>query len=135
MAPDPRSDVLEDRYGTRRGGRGLVAAATAAAVVFAGWLAWSMAFHATPDAVSELVGYDVVGENAATATVDVRLADGVAPADVTCLLRATAYDHTTVGELRFEPRPGRSDYELRTARKATTVELIGCTTRDQPRPR
>lgn len=136
MSPDLGPDLLADRYGAAGGRRlGLVAVATALAVAFAGWLAWTAAFHATPDASSELTGYEIEGENTATGTVDVRLADGVDPADVTCLLRATAYDHTTVGELRFEPRPGRSDYEMRTEREATSVELVGCTTPDQPRPR
>ncbi|MGI8876189.1 MAG: DUF4307 domain-containing protein [Egibacteraceae bacterium] len=129
-------DLLAERYGaTRRRPLGPLIAASTMAVVFLGWLAWTAWFHATPDARSELTGYDIVGENTALGTVDVRLAGDVDPEDVTCLLRATAYDHTTVGELRFAPRPGRSDYEVRTERAATTVDLIGCTTSDQPRPR
>ncbi len=128
-------DLLAERYGAARRRPLRVGAASAVAVVFLGWLAWTTWFHATPDARSELVGFDVAGENTAVGTVDIRLADDVEPEGVTCLLRAAAYDHTTVGELRFTPRPGRSDYEMRTERRATSVELIGCTTPDQPRPR
>ncbi len=135
-SPDGDGHLLAERYGAARDRRRLVlAVASGAALVFGGWLAWVALFHATPDASSELVGYDIAGENAATGTVDVRLADGVDPEEVTCVLRATAYDHTTVGELRFTPLPGRSDYAVRTEREATSVDLIGCTTPDQPRPR
>jgi len=131
-----RSYLLADRYGaTRRRPLGPLVAAGVLGVLFLGWLAWTAWFHSTPEASSELTGYDIVGENAAVGTVDVRLGGDVEPDEVTCLLRATAYDHTTVGELRFTPRPGRADYEVRTERGATSVELIGCTTPGQPRPR
>ena len=44
-----------------------------------------------------------------------------------CLLRAIAEDHTTVGEVAFEPVDGRNEVSVRTERRATSVELVGCT--------
>ena len=69
-----------------------------------------------------------------TATVEVRLADDDVVA--TCTLRAYAEDHTVVGELSFTPEAaGRSEQTVRTERRATSVELIGCTAPGQNRPR
>ena len=52
-----------------------------------------------------------------------------------CTLRAFAEDHSTVGELAFEPVDGRNEVTLRTERRATSVTLLGCTAPGQPRPR
>ena len=52
-----------------------------------------------------------------------------------CTLRAFADDHTTVGELAFEPVDGRNEVTVRTERRATSVTLLGCTAPGQPRPR
>ena len=100
--------------------------------VMAGWLVWTALFHATPPVDSDLVAYDVVDENRATAVVTVALEDGVV---ASCTLRALADDHSTVGELAFEPVDGRNDVTVRTERLATTVTLIGCTAPGQPRAR
>ena len=52
------------------------------------------------------------------------------------MLRAYAEDHTVVGELSFTPeRSGRTDQTVRTERRATSVELMGCTAEGQNRPR
>jgi hypothetical protein len=53
----------------------------------------------------------------------------------TCRVRAFAEDHTVVGEVSFTPEQGRNDVEVRTERRATSVESVGCTTPGQPRPR
>ncbi|HYF73974.1 MAG TPA: DUF4307 domain-containing protein, partial [Nocardioides sp.] len=81
-----------------------------------------------------ILGYDVVGDHEATATVRVDLADpGV---EATCLLRAYAADHAVVGELSFTPTAsGRTEQTVRTERRATSVELVGCTAPGQERPR
>ena len=58
--------------------------------------------------------------------------------DATCLVRAFAEDHTVVGELSWTPdgEAQQSDeVSIRTERRATSVELVGCTTEDQSRPR
>jgi hypothetical protein len=131
-------DSLQDRYGApapwRR--RALVAASAVLALVFLGWLGWTTWEHATPDVESSLVGYEVVDEHTATARIDVRLADEDVRAR--CLLRAFAEDHTVVGERSITPvhgDPQPLDVEVRTERRATSVELIGCTAPGEPRPR
>ncbi len=50
--------------------------------------------------------------------------------EATCRLRAFAEDHTTVGELAFTPDPDagrRQVVEVRTERRATALESLGCT--------
>jgi hypothetical protein len=110
----------------------VVAGVAVLGLVFVGWVAWAAWFHGSPTVESELTAYDVVSEHAATAVVQVSLEEG---ADASCRVRALAEDHTTVGELAFAPTDGRNEVEVRTERRATSVELVGCTTPDQQRPR
>jgi hypothetical protein len=110
----------------------LVGAVAVVAAVFLGWLAWTAVFHATPAVESELTSYDVVDDGSASAVVIVSLADDVV---ASCRIRAFADDHTTVGEVAFEPVDGRNEVTLRTERRATSVTLLGCTAPGQPRPR
>ncbi len=136
-----QQDSLTDRYGTPSpvARRALVTVVVVVAAAFLGWLGWAALDRSDPDVTSELITWDPVGEHAVTARVDVRLDDEDVVA--TCLLRATAEDHTVVGELHFEVRA--SDLEdgtvlerqIRTERLATSVEAVGCTTDDQQRPR
>lgn len=126
---------LADRYGAPSPwARGvLVGAVVVVAAAFLGWLGWTIWDQSTPDVRSELVGYDVVDEHTANATVDVRLrAAGVV---ASCRLRAYAEDHSVVGEASFVPEDGRNEVGVRTERRATSVELLGCTTADQRRSR
>ena len=131
-------DSLSDRYGApapwRR--RVLVAASTALALVFLGWLGWVVWEQVHPEVESSMVGFRVVDEHTATARVHVRLADDDVRAS--CLLRAYAEDHTVVGERAFVPSsdaPQPLNVAVRTERRATSVELIGCTAPGEPRPR
>lgn len=135
------SAVLDDRYGRRRPVRRLVLIGVSVAlfVVFGGWLAWVMWDSSTPEAESDLVSWEVVDDHSATARIEVRLRDR--NVEATCKLRAYADDHTNVGELSF-PMPGPDiddggpvERTIRTERKATSVELVGCTTPTQKRPR
>ena len=81
-----------------------------------------------------MVGYDVVSEHEVAATVRIELADS--DVEATCLLRAFAEDHTVVGDLSFTPTAsGRTEQTVRTERRATSVELLGCTAPGQNRPR
>ncbi|MFC4783387.1 DUF4307 domain-containing protein [Nocardioides sp. MAHUQ-72] len=131
-------DTLGDRYGApapwRR--RAVIALSVVVAAAFLGWLGWTAWEHSTPAVDSEMVGYSVEGEHEATAKVEVRLKD--ADVEASCLLRAFAEDHTVVGELSFTPEYGADqplEETVRTERRATSVELIGCTAPGQPRPR
>ena len=126
---------LADRYGTPspRGRAVLLGAAVVVVAAFLGWLGWVIWDQSTPDVRSDLVGYDVVDEHRATATVEVRLRDSDVRA--TCTLRAYAEDHSVVGDASFTPEDGRNVVDVRTERRATSVELRGCTSTDQPRPR
>jgi hypothetical protein len=131
------STALAERYGAPRpwrrratwGVSGLLA------VVFLGWLAWTIADQSTLPVESDLVSFDVVDEHAASVLVDVRVADDAT--GVSCLVRAFAEDHSVVGELSFTPAAGgdRTEESVRTERRATSVELIGCTADGQARPR
>jgi hypothetical protein len=131
-------DSLQDRYGTPAPWRRwtLLVACAALALVFLGWLGWTTWEHATPDVQSSMVGYEVVDEHTATARIDVRLAD--ADVRASCLLRAFAEDHTVVGERSLTPvygAPQPLSVAVRTERRATSVELVGCTAPGEPRPR
>ncbi len=135
-APSP---ALADRYGApRRGRRPLVVGGVvllgAAALA---WLAWVVLFHGRPQVTSELVGFDVAGQHAASAqyTVTRREAD----VSATCLLRAYAADHTVVGELTVPVTGDRTTSTVRstvrTEREATSVQLVGCTAPGQRQSR
>ena len=131
----PQPTAHADRYGAPSPLRRRVVIAVCVVVVaaFVGWLGWTIWDQSTPEVQSNLVGYDVVDEHAATAKVDVRLADDDVRAS--CTLRAYAEDHTVVGELVFTPDEGRNTPTVRTERRATSVELLGCTAPGQNRPR
>jgi hypothetical protein len=125
---------LTERYGapSRLRRPVTIALAVTLAVVGLTWLGWAAFFHSTPDASSELVTFDVTSDHETQARLDVTLGDGV---EATCRLRAFAEDHTTVGELAFTPVAGVNRVVIRTERRATTVEKLGCTAPGQPRPR
>jgi hypothetical protein len=122
---------LAQRYGSRsaRRRRLLVAGVVVLAAVGLGWLLWVMLFHGRPLVRSDLVSFDVRGEHSAAATLTVvRRTDDV---EASCLLRATAADHSIVGELSFtvdasSPRTVTLTEVLRTERRPTSVELLGC---------
>ncbi len=102
-----------------------------------GWLVWAGFLHGGPSVSSQLMSYDVQGEHRAVATFGVvrRQRSDVAH----CLLRATAVDHSVVGELNVVVGPRRPasatlHRAVRTERRATSVELVGCTAPGQKRP-
>jgi len=137
----PPDSSLADRYGapSRARQRVVIAASGVLGVVFVAWLGWTALFHGDPEVSSDIVTWSIEDEHTATAEVDVRLSDD--DAEATCVLRAYAEDHTVVGELAFQvdtaalENGSRLDQEIRTERRATSVELVGCTTHDQQRPR
>lgn len=131
---------LAERYGApsplRR--RVLIVVSVLLGAVFLAWLAWTALAHGNPEVRSDMVTYTIDGEHAATARVDVRIAEDDVVA--TCLLRAHAEDHTVVGELSFEVTTDdlgsgtTLEREVRTERLATSIELLGCTAPGQQRP-
>ena len=134
-----RADLMAERYG-RPPGRRRVALVLAAVLAIAGlgWLAWAVWLESTPDVQSGLVRTHVDGPHRVTA--DVALSFGNPHVVASCVLQAQADDHSVVGELNFRVGPVASEHvtvrkSMRTERPAVTVNLVGCTTPDQRRPR
>ena len=131
-------DSLAERYGVpspaRR--RVLISATVLLAVVFLGWLAWTVAGHTSTQVTSELEGFSIIDDSTVSAVLVVSLDDDDVRAS--CRLRAIAEDHATVGEVAFTPDPAagrRQVVEIRTERRATAVESLGCTADGQNKPR
>lgn len=131
---------LQDRYGrpSRARSRLLIGVLTVVAAIGLGWLGWVAWYYSTPQVSSELIGFEVESEHLTTAQVQINLRDDVD--EGTCELRALAEDHSTVGDARFTvPVPDATGevatVEIRTERRATSIDLIGCTTPEQSRPR
>ena len=133
------SPELADRYGApSRARRPLVLAVIGVLAVAGGaWLAWVLAFPGSPQVTSQLVGYDVRGEHSTgvTFTVVRRSSDVRA----SCLVRALAADHAVVGELTVPVTSGPATHRvtatLRTERRATGADVVGCTAGQQQRRR
>ena len=125
---------LTDRYGAPARWRrpAVVGLAVVLAVVGLTWLGWTAWFHGSPDVRSEVVTFEVTSDHEVEARVDVQLGDGV---EASFRVRALAEDKTAVGELAFTPVDGANEVVIRTERRATSVEKLGCTSPDQPRPR
>ncbi|MCX6402123.1 MAG: DUF4307 domain-containing protein [Propionibacteriales bacterium] len=131
-------DTLVRRYGAPSRGRRLavIVLAVLVSATFLGWLLWAMLFHADPAVSSEEIGHQVIDDH--NATIEVRIQYGDGPVDTTCDLRAISHDKAVVGELTFEPDPADGptyDIAIKTDRRATTVQWIGCKTEGQPRYR
>ena len=130
---------MSERYGTQNPGRRrlVIALSGVVGVVALAWLAWAVWFQSNPDVQSSLRTFDVVDSHTVKASVAVRTANEDVRAS--CLVRATGADHSVVGELNFVVSGVQGtvhrDVTLRTEREATTVEMVGCTTKDQSRPR
>jgi hypothetical protein len=115
-----------------------VGGAALVALVFLGWLAWVIVEHGDPEVTSEIVSFEVVDDHAVTATFTV--ARRTPEVEATCLLRAQAPDHSIVGELNVAVGPGGEAVQtltetVRTERKATTVDVVGCLAEGQSRRR
>ncbi|MFT3874391.1 MAG: DUF4307 domain-containing protein [Nocardioides sp.] len=127
-------DLLATRYGGARRGRRVAVGAvvTILAAAFLAWVAWAVWIHTTPQATSELLGWTVVDDHALEARVAVHVDEG---AQARCVVRALAEDHTPVGDYSWVPTSGTNTVTIRTERRATAVDLVGCTTPDQQSPR
>jgi len=120
-------------YRGLHGTRAMLVVALVVSFVFLVWLAWVVWFHSTPGVRSQLVGYEFNGPNQAIATVEVKLDKDVKTAD--CVVQALAEDHSVVGEVHFVPVDGPNRVPVGTERQATAMNLVGCTTPDEDRPR
>ena len=133
-APD-----LAERYGTpSRARRPLVIAGILTlALVGLAWLLWAVLFHGRPQVTSQMVGFRIDGQHSAVARYTVVRRDASVPAS--CLLRAYADDHSVVGELTVPVESASTavtvSSTVRTERRATTVDLVGCTATGQRQPR
>lgn len=131
---------LAHRYGSPpRARRSLVVAGVALlAAVGLAWLVWVILVHGRPLVTSELVSFRAASEHTVSARVTVVRRDDSVRAS--CLLQALASDHSVVGERTFavgatEATTATLDTSVRTERRATTVDLVGCTAEGQNQPR
>jgi hypothetical protein len=97
-----------------------------------------MLHYGDPEVTSDIVSFEVLDDHSAAATFTVtrRTAD----VEASCLLRAQASDHSTVGELNVKVGPGGARTQtltetVRTEREATTVDVVGCLAEGQNRRR
>jgi hypothetical protein len=130
---------LQERYGSPRRTTQVVALVLIVALVASGvgFLAWAVLFQSTPSVTSQLSAWKVLDEHRVVANLTVGRESSYTEAS--CRLRAIAEDHTVVGEVVVPVTDGPAkqsfQVEIRTERRATSVEKIGCTSPDQPRPR
>lgn len=120
---------LTDRYGTGRQRRPLPIVLGALLVLaLLVWAVWA-GIGSRPAIDAELTSYDVVS----THEVRVKISAHFRDTDTTgsCLVRASAEDHTVVGELNLTAEELRAAtgrwISLRTERRATTATLVRCT--------
>jgi hypothetical protein len=96
-----------------------------ALTAWAVWAAWS---SGNPAIDAKLTRYQVVDDHEIRVQVSARFRD--ARSDGTCLVRATAEDHSIVGERNLTAAELRAMagtwIPLRTERRATTADLVRC---------
>jgi hypothetical protein len=125
---------MAQRYGTDRPRRRalVVAVVAVVAAAFLAWVAWAAWFHSDPAIDASVSSYDVVSAHETRIKVAAQFRD--ADVDGSCLVRATAKDHTIVGELNLtvaELREAKGTWiAVRTEREATTITLVRCTAAD-----
>ena len=130
-------DTLADRYGAPAPWKrpALRTAIALLVVVAGGWLGWTIWEQSSPPVASGELTFTIVDDNTASTRFVIDLQDGVV---ATCTVRAYSEDHNLVGSVSFTPEPttaGRVTQEISTDRRATSVELVGCTAPGQSRPR
>ena len=121
---------MRERYGTKSPRRRLVivVATTVLAMVFLAWVAWVAIFHGNPAIDSEVSSFKPVSAHRIDVRLDTRFRnDSIRGA---CLVRATARDHSIVGELNLTASQIRAAggqwIPIRTERRATTAEVVRC---------
>jgi hypothetical protein len=124
-----RLQTMPERYGTARPRRRPVAIVLGAVLVAAltGWAVWaSVTSQAAIDAT--LTSYDVVSSHEVRVKISTHFRDDKVQG--TCLVQATAQDHTVVGELNLtadQLRGAQGQWiSVRTERRATTATVASC---------
>ena len=131
-------DTLADRYGAPAPWRrpATIALALVVVLAFGGWLGWTIWEQSRPQVASGQLTFDFVDDNTAAVRFVVDLRDD--DVEATCTIRVYAEDHSLVGTVSFTPEPapdGTVEKNVSTDRRATSVELVGCTAPGQSRPR
>ena len=127
---DPTENAVLDRYGAGRPRRRPLAIVLGVlfALLLAGWAVWA-GMGSRPAIDAQLTAYDVVSTHEVRVKIHATFRD--ADAQGSCLVRATAQDHTIVGELNVTADQLRSStgrwISVRTERRATTATLVRCT--------
>lgn len=132
------TDLAERYRGPSRSSR-VVALVIIVALVASGIgvLGWSVFSYGNPEVTSKLTRFEVRDEH--TAVADFVVTRSSEYTEARCTLAAVAADHEVVGQVVVPVVDGPEEQalrvEVRTEREATTVDLLGCTTPDQARPR
>ncbi|MGW8378819.1 DUF4307 domain-containing protein [Streptomyces sp. ODS28] len=139
MAADVRPQVPEGRYGrgARAGGsaedartdRRLKIVGAVLGAVMTAVIAWiGVSYIAGQDVSGELIKFDVVSAKRVDAHLEIRKDAG---AQGVCTLRAQAESGAEVGRKNVDVPKGKTRIDtlvhLRTTAKATSTELVGCT--------
>jgi cell division septal protein FtsQ len=132
------TDLTERYRGPSRATRVIALVVVGAlALTGVGLLGWSVIFQSTPQVSSKLISFELPDEHTAVATISVARESSFTEA--TCEVVAVAEDHAVVASRDVPVLDGPEEQtlrvELRTERLATSVDLLGCTTPEQPRPR
>ncbi len=133
------TDLMTERYGrTSPRRRALVILVSGlVGVVGLAWLGWAAWFESTPDVQSSMKTFRVIDGHGVEATISVKTR--ASSVQASCRVRAYAFDHSVVGERNVKVGGTTGTVRLvvpfRTERPATSVELVGCTSSDQARPR
>lgn len=124
---------MQERYGAARPQRRVIlrVATIVLAAVFLGWLGWVAWFHSDPAIEAEVQAYDVIDEHRVQVRLVSRFRDD--SVDGSCLIRATARDHTIVGERNVtvaEIRAAAGDWiSITTLNRADSVMKVRCSER------
>ena len=120
--------ALAQRYGGGRRRRTPLVLGTLLALALLAWAIWAMWANGHRAIEADVTSYQVVDSHQIKVKLRTHFRDdGV---DGTCLVRATAADHTIVGELNLtadQIRSASGDWiAVRTERRATTAEVVRC---------
>ena len=124
------TEIVAGRYGSDRPKRRRVAVALGSLIAAAltAWAVWAALSLGNPAIDATVTAYDVVDTHEVRVKVTLHLRDTDTAGS--CLLRATAEDHTVVGELNLttaELRSAKGTWiSLRTERRATTATVVRC---------